>query len=145
MPQQIIYTITTSLSHANFAVSRFRINGLIAGKADLQVQGYPGHIYIAAGNWLEDEDHDDDQFKDVEQMDAQPKDDPIYFDMTWDEKRYVCSWIRREYPPFVGNRSNGPRDITPIEIWKKIGEYYDNPDNAIWTYIPIRHFFTNEF
>ena len=141
MPNQIYYTITHQLDVALCAVARFTDAGMVAGFTNLAFNGRVQHIYVVAGNWMENEDFDADrQGKDIQFLLDQDQTDNIYFDMTWDEKQYLINMMRRGPPRYTGHIYNGPRQLYPIDIWKNLNQYYENPDNGDWIFIAQRNF-----
>lgn len=143
---RVWYTITTRADLADMAVARYRTNGMIAGKVDLHWGFRPYHVYVAGGIWMEDDDHADEQIQDHDFMsNFNVPNDLDFIDLTFDEKRFLCNWIRRTYTSYIGHRWHGPRDIPPGDIWKKIGEYVDNPDNYTWSFMSKNVFYVDQF
>lgn len=139
---RVWYTITASAEKAEAAAARFRTNGMIAGAIDIETTTPGYHVFVAAGIWISDDDYDGDQLADHEFMNinTNPSDDN-FFDLNVQQQQFICQWVRRKYAPFMGHRWNGPRVIPHGDIWKKIGEYVDNPPQYTWTFMSIDAFF----
>ena len=144
--QRFWYTITSNSSAADFAVDRFRTNGMIAGKCNLlfNPQNNPYNVYVVAAIWLADEDYNGDQIQDHNDMIPMPDPDLEYFDLTFQQKQFIVNYVRRSYVNYMGHRENGPfynhGPYLPDNnyVWKVLNDYVGNPDNAVWTFMSIK-------
>lgn len=140
---RVWYTITTNSDLADMALARFRSNGMVAGKVDLLYTGKEYHAYMVGGIWLSDDDYSGRQLDDHEFMsnNSTPEAaDLNFFQTSTVEKQFLCRWIRRCYPPFIGHAKNGPRPILDHDIWNELDPYVANPDSFTWSYMSINVF-----